>query len=166
MSITHLQKIAKAELDQGLLNQAVGFFNAGSRCMADVCITPLIRNSPMSPAVVCFAFSIELYLKLLHILSTGQAPKGHKLEELFLSLPETTRQGLTTKYGSAELQVHVSAVSTAFVDWRYEHEHEALIINPQVLIGIATCCHQLARELKPELKVFGENQVIQTGPSA
>lgn len=76
MSIIHLQKIAQVELDQGLLDQAVGFFNAASRCMGDVCITPLIRNAPMSPAVVCFAFSIELYLKLLHVPSTGEAPKG------------------------------------------------------------------------------------------
>jgi HEPN domain-containing protein len=157
MTIVHLQKIAKLEVDQGLLNQAIGFFNAGSRCMADICITPLIRNSPMSPAIVCFSFSIELYLKLLHVLATGQAPRGHKLVELYLSLPEKTCQALTAKYGSGELQAHISTISTAFVDWRYEHEHEALLINPQVLIGVATSCHVLVRELKPELKVFGEN---------
>ncbi|MDE2309785.1 MAG: HEPN domain-containing protein [Betaproteobacteria bacterium] len=162
MSIVHLQKFSGVEIDQGLLNQAIGFFNAGYRCMANVCITPLITNSPMSPAIVCFAFSIELYLKLVHVLSTGQTPKGHKLEELFSSLPESSRQSLAAKYGSAELPSHIATVSTAFVDWRYEHEHETLAVNPQVLINIATCCHKLARELKPELKVFGENQVIQT----
>lgn len=120
----------------------------------------------MSPAVVCFSFSIELYLKLLHVLSTGAAPKGHKLEELFLSIPEPTRQALTARYGNSDLTAHVTAVSTAFVDWRYEHEHEALVINPQMLINIATCCHRLVREMKPELRVFGENQVIQTSPVA
>lgn len=157
MTIFHLQKLSNLELDQGLINQAIGFFNAGSRCLADISITPLIRNSPMSPAIVCFAFSIELYLKLLHVFTTGKAPKGHKLEELFFSLSEATRQNLTDKYGSSELQAHISAISTAFIDWRYEHEHEVLLINPPVLISVATCCHILARELKPELKVFGEN---------
>jgi hypothetical protein len=160
MSIIQVQKFGGIEIDQGLLNQAIGFFNAGSRCMADICITPLITNSSTSPAIVCFAFSIELYLKLVHVLSTGQTSKGHKLEELFSSLPASIRQNLTAKYGNAELPAHIAAVSTTFVDWRYEHEHETLTVNPQVLIAIATCCHKLVRELKPELKVFGENHVV------
>jgi hypothetical protein len=46
MTVIHLQKVAQIELAQCLLNQAVGFFNAASRCMAGVSITPLIKNSP------------------------------------------------------------------------------------------------------------------------
>jgi len=160
MSISHVQMMGKPTLEQGLLNQAIGFFNGGSRCMADISITPTVTNSPVSPALVCYAFSVELYLKLLHAISSGIAPRGHKLDELYGSLPDETRAKLATVYGTSELAVHVGSVSGAFVEWRYQHEHEALSINPQILINIAKAYHRLARQLKPELKVFGENNVV------
>ena len=157
MSIIHLQKTGSIELDQGLLNQAIGFFNGGSRCIADIKITPLITNSPMAPAIVCFAFSVEMYLKLLSVIATGKYPKDHKLQELFSSLPEEFQKTLITKYVNTSFEADMANVSNAFIEWRYEHEYAALTINPDVLINIASACHTLARELKPSLKVFGEN---------
>ena len=153
----HLQKIAALPMDQGLLNQAVGFFNAASRCFANVAISPRINNSPMTPGVVCAAFSVELYLKLLHLLATGNPQRGHKLSELFATLPQSAQQRIAEKYGNSEIAAHIAQMSDAFVTWRYEHEHEALTINPAALMAVATACHLVVRELKPELTVFGEN---------
>lgn len=159
MGTIHLQKIAVLPLDQGLLNQAVGFFNAASRCFGNVAISPIVHNSPMTPGIVCAAFSIELYLKLLHFLASGVAPRGHKLGELFDSLALKERQRIAEKYGSNDVSAHITEVSAAFMDWRYEHEHEALNINPDALMAIATACHLAAREMNPKLTVFGENSV-------
>ena len=160
MNTIHLQKVASVPMDQGLLNQAVGFFNAASRCFANVAITPRINNSPMTPGVVCAAFSAELYLKLLNLLATGKTQKGHKLNELFASLPEKDQQRVAEKYGNPAIAAHIAEMSNAFVSWRYEHEHEALTINPNALMAVVVACHLVVREMKPELTVFGENTSV------
>ena len=157
MSILHLQKTGSIDLDQGLLNQAIGFFNGGSRCIADIKITPSITNSPMSPAIVCFAFSVEMYLKLLSVLATGNHAKGHELHKLFTNLSDNIKQKLNHSYVNSNFENDILSVSNSFVEWRYAQEHEALNINPQLLIDLATACHIVARQLKPSLKVFGEN---------
>ena len=160
MNTILLHKVSAPPVDQGLLNQAMGFFNAASRCFSNVAITPRIDNSPMAAGIVCAAFSVEMYLKLLAVLGTGKYSHGHKLAELYAELPAETRTKLTAKYGSADVEKHIGEVSAAFVEWRYEHEHESLNINPSVLVRLAKACHALARELKPELRVFGENATV------
>ena len=107
MTTVHLQKVGNAPLDQGLLNQAVGFFNAASRCLANVAISPQIQNSPMTPGVVCAAFSVELYLKLLNVFTSGNAPRGHKLDELFAPLPADVKSSLGEKYGRGPIDTHI-----------------------------------------------------------
>lgn len=108
MSTIHLQKVSALPMDQGLLNQAVGFFNAASRCFANVAISPLIHNSPMTPGVVCAAFSVELYLKLLNLLASGNPQRGHKLDELFASLPSKEQQKVAEKYGNPAISTHIA----------------------------------------------------------
>lgn len=160
MDTIFLQKVTTLPMDQGLLNQAVGFFNAASRCFANVAITPCVTNSPMTPGVVCAAFSVELYLKLLNLLATGIPKHGHKLDELFAALPAKEQQRIADKYDGNDLAAHIAQMSDAFVTWRYEHEHETLSINPTALMAVATACHLVVREMKPELTVFGENASI------
>jgi hypothetical protein len=160
MSILYKQNIGEVPIEQGLLNQALSFYNGGSRCAADIGITPLATNSPMSPAIVCYAFSAELYLKLLHAISSGAVPRGHKLDELFLSLSSETQAAIAEMYGAAEMSTHIAAVSSAFVEWRYQHEHETLTINWHVLVNLCRACHRVTRRLRPDLKVFGENDVV------
>ena len=164
MTTLALAKVASLPVDQGLLNQAVAFYNAASRCFSNIGITPLIQNSPMTPGIVCAAFSVELYLKLIHVLASGKAPHGHKLSELFASLGSTERALIEKSFGHPELEAHIAKASTAFVDWRYEHEHEALNTDPNTIMSIATACHRAARLMKPELKVFGENYGIPVQP--
>jgi hypothetical protein len=158
MSIVRVQAIGKAPLELGLMNQAIGFFNGGSRCMADVSITPIVTNSPVSPALVCYAFSVELYLKLLHAINSGAAPRGHELAGLYSSLPIEIKTKLTAIYG-ADIGAHIESVSSAFTEWRYLHEHEALSINPQILINLAKCCHRVAQQLRPDLRPSAENDI-------
>ena len=152
-------------IDQGLLNQAVSFFNAGSRCVAGISITPTVTSAPMAPAVVCFSFSLELYLKLLHFV-TGNSVRGHKIDELFVSLPTETQERIVRAYGSADLTEHLKAASNAFVEWRYQHEHETLSVNHQQLSSACRACHLVVRSLRPEMPVFGENHAMGLAPRA
>lgn len=156
MNTILLQKLSAHSIDQGLLNQAIGFFNAASRCFANVSLSPIQDNSPMTPGVVCAAFSVEMYLKLINLVSTGNLPRGHKLVELFKSLPQVKRDDLTKRFGDPKLPELISNVSDAFVTWRYEHEHESLAINPHFLTQLARACHIEIRKMKPELTVYGE----------
>jgi hypothetical protein len=159
MTIFHLEQEGKPELTYGLLQQAIAFFNAGSRCAADIYITPTLGNSAIGPSVVCYAFSIELYLKLLCAITTGQAARGHKLTELFDRLPEATRTELSAVFPGINLREELEKCSNAFVEWRYSHEQESLVINPSFFIVVARACHQMVRKLKPSLEVLGENSV-------
>lgn len=162
MTTILLAQLGEQELEQGLMNQAIAFFNAGSRCSAGISLTPSVTNSPMAPAVVCYAFSTELYLKLLHALTVGNPGKIHGLKYIFMALPQETRLKANNHYHStdSDIETDIATVNSAFVDWRYIHEQATISINPQVLINIARAIHLTVRELKPELHVFGENNTV------
>jgi hypothetical protein len=159
MTTIHLQKVNSAPIDQGLLNQALAFFSAASRVSADIRITPVVTHSPMAPTIVCYAFAVELYLKLLHVVANGQPTHGHKLETLFSTLPEDFRTEIAAHY-PGKLVEDIAFMSNAFVTWRYEHEHDALAINPNALALLGVACHRVVRNRRPDLKVFGENVPI------
>jgi len=122
-----------------LLNQAVAFFNAGSRCAARLSISPTVMNSPMAPAVVCYAFAAELYLKLLHTIVLGSAEKIHGLADIFAALPSATRQQLSDCYElkNHKIEADIATVNSAFVDWRYLHEQAEAAVEPGILVAIA-----------------------------
>lgn len=160
MRTISLAQLSKPALDQGLLNEAVSFFNAASRCEAEVMLSPLAGNSLMVPAVVCYAFSLELYLKLLHVLASGKSTKGHELNELYDSLPPKTKHDLLAECDGIDLVSELTSAANAFRQWRYSHEHETLAIAPSKLADIIIRCHRLVRRLNPKLEVFGENAIV------
>ena|SRR5690625_4251244 len=143
---------------QALFNQAISFFNAGSRCLSENPLTPLVSTKPLIPAVVCYAFSCELYLKLLHLIDLDEPTRGHSLHDLFSALPERTRSDLTDLCKNPETETLIHSVSDSFSKWRYQHEYGAMSINPQVLVAIATACHRLVRRKSPALTAIGENE--------
>src|SRR5262245_4933503 len=107
MSTVHLQQVGKPDVPQALLNQAMGFYNAASRCEANIALTPLVINAALNPAVVCYAFSAELYLKLIHLIATGSAIKGHKLDELFQALPGDAQARISASYDQRDLPADI-----------------------------------------------------------
>ncbi len=54
--------------------------------------TILSARPSMGVDIVCLAFSVELYIKDLHFVLKGEAPRGHDILELFKKLPENIRQ--------------------------------------------------------------------------
>ena len=160
----YLAQVSKPTLDQGLLDQAVSFFNGGSRCAAEIRLSPFAGNTAMGPAVVCYTFSLELYLKLLHVLARGKSIKGHELNKLYKALPNQTKAALLAECSDIDLVQELTSAADAFRQWRYRHEHERLAINPSMLAEIVSRCHRLVHKLKPGLEVFGDNTHVQQCP--
>jgi len=85
------------------------------------------------PFAVNAAFSIELFLKTLHLID-GAEKRGHKLLGLYNSLPQTRRDAIVVGAREAAPYYHqvvddesavrryVSSLNSTFEDWRYVHE--------------------------------------------
>jgi capsule polysaccharide modification protein KpsS len=148
--------------EQEMLYQAIAFFQAGSRCEADFKLTPNVTNSLSAPAIVCYAFAIEIYLKLLSQMAQVEIKRKHTLSILFNTLPRNYIEIIVKHYNlsEAELRKAISDVSNAFVEWRYLYEQDGAIMSTKILSNICVCLHQAVREIKPNLKVMFENQTV------
>jgi HEPN domain-containing protein len=104
----------------------------------------------MGPSIVCLAFAAELYLKDLHVILTGKAPRIHNIHKLFEKLPPSIKQEifahksisqnpfmtrgdvLSPEYFSSTYSLNdrfvdqMKAISDGFEKWRYAHESVAL----------------------------------------
>jgi HEPN domain-containing protein len=118
----------------------------------------------MGPAVVCYAFSLELYLKLLCVLTGGKIIREHKLDKLYDALPDETKTALVAECSGIDLVRELTSAAEAFEHWRYSHEHERLNISPSMLVEIVERCHRLVHKLKRGLQVFGDNTHVQQCP--
>src|SRR5215208_4205454 len=74
---------------QRMLNTAAAFYIAAARCHGTV-HTATTSYATHAPPIVCYAFSIELYLKLLILITTSEKARGHKLVNLYDKLSNTT----------------------------------------------------------------------------
>jgi HEPN domain-containing protein len=117
-------------------SQANSFANTAKELYErDLKTTPIKNNMSMVPFVVNSAFSIEIYLKTLHIIS-GNKIKGHSLLSLYNSLDEKLKtiiqgaaQDLSHHYTLEDEEDIVSCIKSldkAFEQWRYAYEYEKL----------------------------------------
>ncbi len=156
---------------QKLLNNAVAFWEAADRCYhtAYSKVGSSGRRVQVSgPAVVCYAFSIELFLKLLGQLANDTyLGNEHRLDELHRQLPEGLRATIQNHYANAgqptgsDVTHHLQEAARTFVDWRYVHEHdphehggEPLDADPEALARIVFALRETVREVAPELVSF------------
>jgi len=98
-----------------------------------------------SPTITNYAFSVELALKTIHVLSRKTELRGHDLKELFDALPEDIRANLP------HLQECVGEMARYFEDWRYAFEKDILFgddENPRR--GFIECYREIKR-LQPLL---------------
>lgn len=121
-----LSKTRGREMNLDLLKgNAKTFRMAAERCLEMWKLPDGRIESPLVPAVVNLAFSIELYLKYL-IAKKGTPRKGHELAKLFAFLDTATQNEIitSTNYQKAEFESLVNKHSDAFVDWRYLHDED------------------------------------------
>jgi hypothetical protein len=151
----------EAEKPKRLLNNALAFYEAGRRCSAPskASIPPHKEGVELgAPTVVCHAFAIEQFLKLLLLLKKGEYPdREHALDTLFDMLsPEVQDQidrrfrDCSFSYSTGVGDVLVEA-RKAFVEWRYPHEHEFLSASVEELAAIGVALRRTVRDLRPDL---------------
>jgi HEPN domain len=146
----------EAEKPQRLLNNAVAFYEASIRCCAPgkASIPPYKEGVWLgSPTVVCVAFSIEQFLKLLLLLETGTYPKKiHDLVILFDKLSADIQGRINGNFSDWRgAQYYLEDARNAFIEWRYPHEKEFLLASHEELMAIASALHKTVRELRPDL---------------
>ena len=83
----------------------------------------------MGVDIVCLAFSVELYIKDLHLAIVRKVPRGHNIFKLFKKLPEQVQQEVSAhpsiaNYGwsSSQFEKEIRDISDGFEKWRYSHE--------------------------------------------
>jgi HEPN domain-containing protein len=115
------------------------------------------------------AFSLEMYLKCLLLLETGNALWGHDLYDLFRTLSESTRSELTRAHEefvesnpalmerlsqeglATDLEQLLKRGRSAFSDFRYAHEQIPLNTD-FALNGLTYCVRERILMLRPEWK--------------
>lgn len=118
-------------LIQAMFRQAVSFCTTSAH-LYEKDLKKVPRNGlSVAPFVVNCAFSLELYLKTLAQIH-GASLKGHKLVELYDSLPleahkaiEAAIPGLEKKWkleGNIVFRDYISELNNGFVEWRYCYE--------------------------------------------
>ena len=82
------------------------------------------------PAIVNYAFACEQYLKcLLQKQGNLRRDAGHKLKELFDSLPPEDQQYIADQLQMSDFTELLVSISEAYVEWRYIYELESSAIN-------------------------------------
>ncbi len=134
----------KVEL-QLLRNNASAFKKSAERSLEPRPLPNGEFESPIVPAVVNLAFSIELYLKYLLAKNKKQC-RGHKLLDLFNSLYPTVKQEIIklTEYDEEEFKILLNKHTEAFVEWRYLHEqNESININIEFMRKLIDCLESI-----------------------
>jgi hypothetical protein len=144
------------EKPQRLLNNALAFYEAGRRCatLSKTSFPPHKEAHLGAPTVVCLAFAIEQFLKLLLLLETGGYPsREHALDTLFDKLPSRVQQRIDANFGSWEGAARecLADARNAFVEWRYPHEKQFLAASDESLAKLGLTLRKTVREVRPEL---------------
>lgn len=114
-------------------------------------------NQDSAPSLVNFAFSIELYIKLLRFLADGRLMQSHDLYALFLKLESVCPAASTAairhyRYARgdrAEFIDDLHATKSIYVDWRYSHESEFPTTGPDNVHALADAFRAALTELHP-----------------
>ncbi|MCD1642570.1 hypothetical protein [Aurantimonas coralicida] len=147
----------ETEMQQRILNNAVAFYEAGRRAKEKQCIFIAEGVEPRSlgaPQVVCLAFSVELFLKLIGLMEGKTPPRDHNLRTLFDLLSDSTRAEIERRYvyeSVAPIAEELGEMADVFKNWRYFHEAEFLIASPDALVMIAELLRGIARDKDPKL---------------
>lgn len=120
---------------KALEGDASSFCLAGDRCIELKTLPNGEYEAPVFPALVNYAFSIELYLKYLiakekmphggsELKKMFKACGGHKLEDLFNSIDIITRYKIikASGYEKSEFESKLNKYSNSFVEFRYSYE--------------------------------------------
>lgn len=128
----------------------------------------------MGPSIVCLAFAVELYLKDLHVILTGKAPRIHNIYKLFEKLPVSVKQEIFTHKSISENPFmtrgdilspeyfnrtcslndrfvdQMKAISDGFEKWRYAHESVTLKYDSFFAIALIEAVAETADNIRQQ----------------
>lgn len=115
------------------------------------------KNQDSAPSLVNFAFSIELYIKLLRFLADGCLMKSHDVHALFLRLEKVAPAASTAairhhRYARGNRAGFIDdlhSTKSIFMDWRYTDEEEFPITGPDNVHALADALRAAITELHP-----------------
>ncbi|TCD15443.1 hypothetical protein [Oricola cellulosilytica] len=136
---------------QRQLDTATAFFLAGERCTLNLKFGRYGIHTLDAPTIVNYAFSVELALKLIHLLVCEGKARGHGLKSLYASLPSENRTMLPHLDGC------VDEIDRYFEDWRYPFEKGCLFGDTENPRRAFLECYREIRRLRPELTSVYEN---------
>lgn len=127
--------ILSEKMQEGFVNKAIG--NSGTNNTANLDAALFV------PAVVNCSFACELFLKAM----LPQNTRGHKLNDLFVSLDANIQESIKNKtiekmknyaqtYCSADFQKDLTNNSNIFAEWRYFHEGNTNTVNYQFITNL------------------------------
>lgn len=165
----------KSHLSFKIQWQGEAFLNAyhalNKSCTAESLFTGI-------PSIVCLALAVELYIKDLHFLLRGDAPKKHDIFKLFDSLPQSIQQEicdhtsirenplmtkgdlLSPKYYSQTYNRHdrfidqMKAISSGFQKWRYSYESTILTYDSSFALALINAIKSVANNTR--IKIINE----------
>jgi hypothetical protein len=123
--IDFLKKLPSDTLDLQLLkNNANSYKKSAERCLEQRLLPDGKIESPLVPAIVNLASSIEFYLKFL-LAKEGKTLSEYNLLDLFKSLELSTQIEIInmTKYNKNVFELLLENHSEASVEWRNIHIH-------------------------------------------
>jgi HEPN domain-containing protein len=133
-----------------MFDTATAFFLAGERLEPGAEFGPYAHHTVSAPTVVCYAFAVELALKLIQQLESGTRSPSHSLKALFAGLSVKTRDQLPHLQGCAD------EIDSYFVDWRYPFEKPELIADVEEPRRAFIECYRVIRAFRPDLRSIYE----------
>lgn len=126
-----------ASLEKQLFDSGKAYYLGANLIMKPSNSSATDSHLLIQPAVTCAALSLKLFLKCMRALEGGDKDDTYRIDALFQSLSEGTRNRFLQKYdefsntpaSSDELIKHLEALDNAFVHWRYIHEDDVKSVN-------------------------------------
>ena len=139
------------DVPRDMYHLAQAFYLAGNRASLIVEVGPNLTQSLLSPSVVNYCFSIELFFKALILNVNGRKTKGHKLKVLFDELPEEIRLKIRNTYPEfiqiPDIDSFLEAVSEYFVQVRYEYEYPIEFYYESVISAFAKIVYVICSDI-------------------
>ena len=108
--------------NEEIKNLAISFNYAAKKCLEEIVLPDGIQFLPV-PAIVNFAFSIELFIKSILKKNNIKIPK-HDLMILFQKLEDNVQDEIInlTGYKKEQFFIFLKNNSNVFAEWRYLFE--------------------------------------------
>ena len=122
------------EIQERAHSNGISFLQAAQQLLVPKYTSPNNFTMPAGPAIVCYAFSLELLLKSV-LLREGKSLRGHDLLELFNNLSEESQAFIlreafsNLKLNKYNFNVELDKIKNLFNEFRYIHERDYATAN-------------------------------------